>query len=456
MFNRLYITMALYFMGIIITTLVAVAFLVFFTVGRPLAHDIHTMLRSHTRYLAEVIKDANQPISNNPDLTDAFDRFTRAYGFDIALFDSKHLIIGGSSSLYKTTIQVSADMFEKSDQKGIFVQSSHFSRPLIYMLPVTLSSGEPSYLYISKHFPGNKAIFGFLTGLALLGLLLTLAVYPLSKSITRPVTRMTRDLEKIAAGRFEHLPDSNRKDEIGELIRGYRSMSQSLNSMISSKKQLLADISHELCSPMARIRVGTELIKEKASGEKVHKYLTNIENDIASMDRLIGNLAEFSKMNLPGYALKKEPFDPGDLVSMIMSLYQPIMEKRGIRLSRHVSATSSPVYGDVEQLKQVFCNLVDNALRYTGINGDIGLGAGQGDNSVCFFVEDRGPGVPDSDREKIFEPLYRVDFSRNRELGGAGLGLALSRKIMELHKGSLDYSRDAGRTRFTFCIDKNS
>lgn len=456
MFNRLYITMALYFLGIIITTLLAVTLLVFFTVGKPLAHDIHTMLRSHTRYLAEIVREARPPVARNPELARSFDRFSGAYGFDVALFDAQHHLINGSPSLDQATLQISETMFVESDSKGIFVQSSHFSRPLIYMLPVALSPTETCYLYISKHFPANTAIVGFLTGLAILGFLLTLAVYPLSKSITRPVTLLTRDLAHMAAGRFDQVPDSRRKDEIGELIRGFRAMSQSVNSMMTSKKQLLADISHELCSPMARIRMGTELIKENATGDKVAKYLNNIDNDIASMDRLIGNLAEFSKMNLPGYALKKERLSPHDLVGGIMDLYQPVTETRGVRLASDVPEKAPLISGDMEQLKQVFCNLTDNALRYTDTGGEIRLGFEEMGHTVCFFVEDQGPGVPESDKEKIFEPLYRVDFSRNRSLGGAGLGLALSRKIMELHGGSLDYSRENGRTRFTFCIGKNS
>lgn len=266
-------------MGIIITTLLAVTLLVFLTLGRPLARDIHSMLRSHTNYLAEVVKIADPPPAVNPDLQASFELFSRSYGFDIVLLDHRHRILRGSSASTNTAIQLSAEMIAQVDKKGIFVQNSHFNRPLIYLLPVSIPGGETGYLYLSKHFPADRAIFRFLIGLAIVGLILTLAVYPLVKSITSPLTRLTRDFEKIAAGRFDPETSSNRKDEIGELIRGYRAMSQSVNRMIISKKQLLADISHELCSPLGRIRVGTELIKEAASIEKVGKYVKNIEDD---------------------------------------------------------------------------------------------------------------------------------------------------------------------------------
>lgn len=445
--------MALYFLSIIVTTLAAVTILFYFTVGRPLARDIHAMLRSHVQYLASMIKDSDLRHEDGQILIRSLDRFTDYYGFDIVLFDRDSHRIMSSSSLKDKTITLTDAMIERMKQQELFVQSSHFGRPLIYMVPVVLDTKVIRYLYITKHYPENRKPLAFLSGLALIGCLLILAVYPLSKGITRPVTRLTRDLEKIAAGQFNEIPDSTRKDEIGTLIRGYRSMSQSLNIMIQSKKQLLADISHELCSPLARIRVGTELIKDISSSEKSGRYLENIENDIASMDHLIKNLTVFSQMNLPGFPLNRKPVSPHDLVTTIQELYLPTAERQQIRLSVRNVEDSLWIIGDFERLKQVFTNLMDNALRYSNPGCVIGLGAEENDKRLCFFVEDQGPGVPDTDTEKIFDPFYRVDFSRNKNLGGSGLGLAISKKIIELHGGTLGYSRNHERTRFTFCLE---
>jgi len=443
--------MALYFLSIILTTLVTVTLLFFFTVGRPLARDIHAQLRNHTHYLASLVRD----VTRGPELVRAFDRFSDHYGFDIALFDHNRHKIVSSSSIKDQKIELRDTMFDRMNEQGIFVQSSHFGRPLIYMLPVVQGSVPLEYLYITKRFPETGNSITFLSGLALIGILLTLAVYPLSKSITRPLTQLTRDLEKIAAGQFNEVPNSVRKDEVGELIRGLRAMSQSVNRMIQSKKQLLADISHELCSPLARIRVGTELIKDATVNEKSKRYLENIDNDIASMDHLIGNLSAFSRMNLPGFALNITVITPHDLVKDIRAVYLPSADMQQINLDIRITGVFSTFTGDYERLKQVFSNLMDNAFHYSHPNESIFIGAEETHDSICFFVEDQGPGVPDTDAEKIFEPFYRVDFSRNRDLGGTGLGLAISRKIMELHGGKLIYSRTRGRTRFTFNLKKS-
>lgn len=454
MFKRLYITMTLYFLCVIVTTLVAVTIVFFFTVGRPLAREVHTMLRSHTLYLAGLVQDAEASDSDGQDLVTAFDRFRECYGFDIALFDHDRRPIAVTSESVFPLAPPTQAMVETMTREGLFVQSSHFGRPLIYMLPVDLGTGTPSYLYITRHFAPHRTPVLFLGGLGVIGLLLTVAVYPLSRGITGPLTRLTRDLEKIAAARFEEIPESRRKDEIGQLIRGYRAMSQSLHHMIVSKKQLLADISHELCSPLARIRVSTELIREKSSDPTTGRYLINIENDIESLDHLVDSLAVFSRMNLPGFSLTCALVTPRDLLGPIVEIYLPSSDSRNIQLTLAISGAYHAVLGDFERLKQVFSNLLDNALRYTDPGETIVLGAEDQGPDLCFYVEDPGPGVPESDREKIFDPLYRVDFSRNRTLGGAGLGLSIARRIVELHGGTLSYSRANHRTRFSFCLKK--
>lgn len=452
MFSRLYHYLALYFVGIITVTLLAVSLLFYFTEGKPLAREVHASFRSHTQYLATLIRDEEARHHNIQALAGDFDRFTAHYHFEIALFNTHRQRIIASSSLEDKSIELSEAMFERMDQAGIFVQSSHFGRPLIYMLPVELKSGKIIYLFITKNFQRTTQPLTFLGGLALIGLLLTLAAYPLSKNITRPLTLLGRDFEKIAAGKFQEVPESARKDEIGRLIRGYRAMSRSVCHMIHSRRQLLSDISHELCSPLGRIRVGIELVKERTGDKASQGYLERIETDIASMDHLIDNLAAFSRMNLPDFSLDKRLIGPRTLVEEIRDLYLPSSAKMNIRLATKIDAGLPDIQGDFERLKRVFTNLMDNALRHTDTQGEICLGAEQQGDALCFFVENQGPGVPESDVEKIFEPFYRVDSSRNRDLGGTGIGLALSRKIVELHGGQLCYTRSQGRTRFAACF----
>lgn len=451
MFSKLYMKMAVYFSGIIATTLVAAALLFFFTMGRPLAHDIHTMLRNHTRYVGALVKDTAGASQDMKSVSASLNLYSANYGFDVAIINTKKHPVVLSPGFQEKDITLTPTMFQSIERKGLFVQKSHFGRPLIYMFPQVLEDGTLVYIYISKHFRENRSFFPFLIGIALLGCFLIAAVYPLSRNITRPLSELSKSLSSISRGEFTDTPpSSSRSDEIGQVLTVFRHMSQSVDHMIQSKKQLLADISHELCSPLARIRVGTELIRDASSDEKTHRYLQHIENDICSMDHLIMNLSVYSRLNLPGFTLSLNVFNPLNLISHIVSQYQPTAEKKGIVILNDIQDNLSTLTGDFERLKQVFSNLMDNALRYTERDGQIVVGAALEDESMIFFVEDSGPGVPYEFREKIFEPLFRVDTSRNQDAGGSGLGLAISKKIIELHAGLIAYSRHSEMTRFTF------
>lgn len=451
MFSKLYMKMAVYFSGIIATTLVAVSLLFFFTMGRPLAHDIHTMLRNHTRYVGALVKDTAGTSQDMKSVSASVNLYSANYGFDVAIINTNKHPVVLSPGLQEKDITLTPTMFRSMEKKGLFVQKSHFGRPLIYMFPQHLEDGTLVYIYISKHFTENRSFFPFLIGIALLGCFLIAAVYPLSRNITRPLSELSMSLSSISRGEFtDILPASSRSDEIGQVLTVFRHMSQSVDHMIQSKKQFLADISHELCSPLARIRVGTELIRDASSDEKTHRYLQNIENDICSMDHLIMNLSVYSRLNLPGFTLSLNVFNPLDLINHIVSQYRPTAVKKGVSILNDLPENLPKLTGDFERLIQVFSNLMDNALRYTERGGQIFVGGIVDDKSMAFFVEDSGPGVPEAFCEKIFEPLFRVDTSRNQDSGCSGLGLAISKKIIELHGGLIAYSRHSEMTRFTF------
>ncbi len=451
MFSKLYMKMAVYFSGIIATTLVAVALLFFFSMGRPLARDIHTMLRNHTRYLGMLVRDSAGPSRDMDAVARSVHQFSRSYGFHIAVFDENRNPLMESPGFTGQKIALAPEMFQRMENQGIFVQRGHFGRPLIYLFSQELQDGTRLSIVLARQFSVSRPLMPFLGGLAVLGVLLMAAVYPLSRNITRPLTGLSESLERISRGEFEDTPDDGgRSDEIGEVLRVFNRMSQSVDRMIQSKKQLLADISHELCSPLARIRVGTELIRDMGPDEKTRRYLHHIENDIESMDHLILNLSVYSRLNLPGFSLVVSLFPPENLVSHGVFQYRLSAEKKGIILTWDVPGNLPEISGDFGQLKQVVSNLLDNALRYSVKGGQVSAGVFAEGESLAFFVEDSGPGVPEPFREKIFEPLFRVDASRNQDSGGSGLGLAIARRIVELHGGSIECSGQPGKNRFTF------
>lgn len=452
-FSKLYVRMTAYLLAMIGITLLGATMVFFLTVGKPMAKHLHAMLRSHANYMESLMTDLISEDVPPADIEKAINRFSESYGFLAAVMDEENRMLFATATLQDRPVVINSAMREDMEQKGIFVQRSHFSQPLIYVLPLKGIPDRHLFLYLTRAFPGMQMTIPFTGGLALIAILLMLAAYPLSKSITRPISDLKAALNQISKGHFDHMPVYRRKDEIGELFRGYQEMSRSVNAMIQSKKQLLADISHELCSPLGRIRVAVELIKDSSSDERSIRYLKNIENDIVSMDRLIGSLAAFSRMNLPGFQLSPGRFHPGELIDHVYRQYLPLVKSRGLSLDIRANDTFPEMAFDFERLKQVYSNLLDNALRFSEPGQTIRIGAFLQNKNVCFFVEDQGPGIPEESANRIFEPLYRVDAARNQQAGCAGLGLAISRSIMTHHQGTLTYKRENNHTRFIFCLN---
>lgn len=455
MTNKLYIRIALHFLILLGTAMVAIMLWFYITVGRSVANDVHTMLRSHAGFINAMVSAGLEQDDPEETCRQLFDLVSGRLKVESALLDHNGQRLIASDALAGKSLQLPAHWLEEIEQNGLFAQSSHFGKQAIYVMPLNATEQKAAYLYTTRPSSRDGHHGAFLVGVLIIGVLLTGAIYPLSKSITRPLSDLTRSLEKISGGNFEAGPVCNRQDEIGTLLRSYREMSRSVDKMIRASKQLLADISHELRSPLTRIRVGTELLRKNVSGEKAERRLQSIDKEIDSLDRLVTSLAAYSSMNLPGFVLSSGPVSPTHLINRLHERYQPISEIKNLDFSVISDKKTALITGDQELLSRVMTNLLDNAFHHTPAGGNITMGARDEGNSVCFFVTDTGPGVPESHRDRIFDPLYRVDPSRNNATGGAGLGLSIARGIVALHGGLINYSRENGVTRFSFYINKS-
>ena len=452
MSNRLYTKIAVNFLILLAGAMAAVTVWFYVTVGRPMARDVHAMLRSHSRFIGAMVETYRAETAPDETCRRFFQLVSERLGVETAVLDAAGNPVITSAGLAGKPLALPARWRHDVGDKGLFAQSSHFGKPVIYVVPLRNPGGPPAYLYTTRRFPAGKHHLAFLAGLLVIGAVLALAAYPLSRSITRPLSDLGQGLEKIAEGDFSAAPTYHRRDEIGRLFRVFRDMRLSVDAMIRANKQLLADISHELRSPLTRIRVGTELLRDHVPGDKAETYLKSIETEIASLDRLVTDLAAYSRMNVPGFTLALEQLSPRDLVAGVRERYRPIAESRDIRLTAVVDPEPATINGDRALLLQVFVNLLDNAFRHVPAGGAITVGAEARPGGICFFVTDTGPGVPEESGQRIFEPLYRVDPSRNSETGGAGLGLAIAKKIVSLHAGEIYYTRENGLTRFFFFL----
>lgn len=269
--------------------------------------------------------------------------------------------------------------------------------------------------------------------------------FGLAKYLAAPL-REVRDVSyRLAAGDLQARAGptvGNRRDEIGDLVRDFDTMASRIEALVHSQQQLLSDISHELRSPLARLNVALELARRKA-GPAAEADLRRLETEATRMNDLIGRVLSLARAESPDSA---HPFEVVELVDVVQvvaddAAYEAGQQGKTVRFE----AVGNPlVVGSAELLASAVDNVVRNAVRYTpeGTAVEIRLSALQ--HEVVTSVRDHGPGVPAAELERIFTPFHRVDAGRHRDAGGYGLGLAIARRAVALHKGTIAASPAEG------------
>jgi two-component system sensor histidine kinase CpxA len=227
------------------------------------------------------------------------------------------------------------------------------------------------------------------------------------------------------------------KDEIGELGRTFNFMADKLEKMIRAGKELTAHISHELRSPLARIRVAEELLREKfPKGDPIHweAYLNDIREDVEEMDQLIGRILDLSKLDLRERPLKLEVLNPAELMNDLIERFRPVINQKDLRLTKDMSY-DFPFFGDKEILKTALSNVLDNATKFVPGKGHLFVKMHSEGPYLLISITNTFQGLPEEDLARIFEPFSRTERS---PATGYGLGLAITKKIVEKHGGHIE------------------
>lgn len=231
----------------------------------------------------------------------------------------------------------------------------------------------------------------------------------------------------------------NRRDEIGGLAREFDQMAEQIEGLMTSQKRLLRDVSHELRSPLARLNVALELLQQK-TGPEAETSLNRIRREADRLNEMIGEILSLNAIDGSPEAINQEMVDLNELLQEIGADadYEARARDCGVVLS--ISETAQ-VQGSPELLGRAVENVIRNAVRYSvgGTSVEVGLqGIHDGNQTwAVISVRDHGPGVPEADLEKIFQPFYRVADARDRQSGGTGIGLAITARAVRLHGGSV-------------------
>jgi two-component system sensor histidine kinase CpxA len=254
---------------------------------------------------------------------------------------------------------------------------------------------------------------------------------PLVRDMNRSIAQLTTAANQIAEGRFDVRVDQRRRDELGALGQAINQMAVRLNDLVSGQKRFLGDVAHELCSPLAKLRVSLGILDQQAAAEQ-KPYVAGAEEEAAHMAGLVNELLSFSKTSLTASNIQLRPVP-------VLATAEKAVHREAAPPTRVVLAIAADlqVMADPELLGRAISNLLRNAVRYAGEAGPITLSAQRVEKSVLITVSDCGPGVPAGELARIFDPFYRVDTSRDRETGGTGLGLAIVKTCIESCGGTV-------------------
>lgn len=267
---------------------------------------------------------------------------------------------------------------------------------------------------------------------------LAVASFPLARGIVRPLERLTETARALGRGDLSARSGLRARGEVGTLAQAVDEMADRLQRQLASEKALLANVSHELRTPLARIRVAVELAG--TGGASAGRYLEEIGNDIDELDRLLGDLLTTVRLDAAP-PLSRVRLPAAAVIERAVGRFQGLFPERALRVS--VAPDLPEIEADPVMLRRVIDNLLDNARKYS--DGPIELAARAVAGRFAVEVRDDGPGIAAEDLPHLFTPFFRADRSRDRGTGGVGLGLALAKRIVEAHGGTIGVESEAGR-----------
>lgn len=344
------------------------------------------------------------------------------------------------------TVLIPNDRYKVGDQvatsdlkNGVPISEDNKVVGVLVPMPAPSFQGQPRELEFIERI-NMTLLYGALIS-AVIALLL--GVF-LSRTLTRPIRELTRATHAVSEGDLSQQVPVRSKDELGELARAFNKMSSELSRSINARRQMTADIAHELRTPLSLILGHAEAVHDGVLVPSIENFEI-IREEATRLEHLVNDLRILSLADAGELSMEKEVVEPGRLLNEVSALYQYQTQRKNISLETDVAPNLPNIEVDPGRMTQVLTNILDNALRYTPEGGRIVLGAKEADDMVELSVQDSGPGLNIEDIDRIFERLYRADVSRQREDGGSGLGLAIAKSIVQAHGGQLSAESERGK-----------
>ncbi len=254
--------------------------------------------------------------------------------------------------------------------------------------------------------------------------------------IVGPVRDMRQAAERIASGGYGERVPVRSRDELGELADQFNRMAAALERLERTRRDLVADVAHELRTPLAGLAGYLEGLVDGVL-EPSPEVLDRMQREVWRLQRLVEDLQELSRVEAGQVPLRVRTVSVRELLEPVLARLAPQFQEKGIPLAVEIPPELPPVRADPDRIAQVLTNLLGNALQYTPPGGRVVVRAGPANGAVTISVADTGIGIPQEHLPHVFDRFYRVDRSRSRSGGGTGIGLTIARGLVELHGGRI-------------------
>jgi signal transduction histidine kinase len=318
----------------------------------------------------------------------------------------------------------------------------------VYIMPEANPDINRAALAISYNSISRFFLWG---GAIAITLAILLAGF-LSRRILAPVRALTRAATRFGRGDFSSRVPDEGGGEISALSRSFNSMAENLESTEKNRRALVADIAHELRTPLSNLRGYLEAINDGVVAPD-EATIASLAEEAGALSHLVDDLQELSLADAGALKLDLQTADITDIINATAAAVRPKAAARGLTVTATETPDLPPVSVDVHRIRQVLENLLENAVIHTPPGGGITVAAREHEGMIAVSVTDTGEGIPPEDLAHIFERFYRVDKSRTRATGGTGLGLTITKRLVEAHGGAVTATSTPGAgSTFTFTL----
>lgn len=283
-----------------------------------------------------------------------------------------------------------------------------------------------------------------------------IAVLYITNRMTRPITEMTKTVRKFSRGEYDARISHTSDDEVGELAKSFNKMADEVNNLEEARKSFLANVSHELRSPLTSMSGFLVAIQDgTVPPESINTYLSIVIDENKRMTDMVNDLLDMARIESGGEkALELEVFDIAEVVRTTAITFEARVNAKNINMEMSFAEDQMYVYADKNQIIHVLRNLIDNAVKFTPDGGIITIRLSDDRQKVWVMIKDSGAGIAKEDLPHIFDRFYKAEKAHTRKKGsGTGIGLSIVKRVIDTHEESIFAENDGG-AKFTFSLKK--